>query len=224
MADWWNGLDDVLRVLYCIAIPATLLLVIQTIMSMASGAGEGGADVNPSDTSGLDLDVPDGGDMDLDLDALADADPSDLQHYTDGSSPGDVAAMRLLTMQTVVAFLTVFSWSSIVSIHAGTPALISIVIGLIFGAIAMFLVAKLVQVSVKLAENGTVSLKNAIGESGRVYLPIAARSGTPGKVMLQVQGQLIECGAVTQGESIETGANVRVIDLRGDLLVVEREE
>lgn len=42
--------------------------------------------------------------------------------------------------------------------------------------------------------------------------------------MLQVQGQLIECGAVTQGEAIETGANVRVIDLRGDLLVVEREE
>lgn len=40
MADWWNGLDDVLRVLYCIAIPATLLLVIQTIMSMASGAGK----------------------------------------------------------------------------------------------------------------------------------------------------------------------------------------
>lgn len=224
MADWWNGLDEVLRVLYCIAIPATLLLVIQTIMSMAGGAGEGGADVNPSDTSGLDLDVPDGGDMDLDLDVLADADPSDLQHYTDGSSPGDVTALRLLTMQTVVAFLTVFSWSSIVSIHAGTPALTGILVGLVFGVLAMFLVAKLVQVSAKLAENGTVSLKNAIGESGRVYLPIAARNGTPGKVMVQVQGQLIECGAVTQGEAIETGANVRVVDLRGDLLVVEREE
>lgn len=222
MADWWNSLDEVLRVLYCIAVPATLLLVIQTVMSLAGGDG-GGEGVNFSDTSGLDLDVPDGGDMDLDLDALADADPSDLQHYTDGSSPGDAAAMRLLTLQTIVAFLTVFSWSSIVSIHAGTAALPSIVLGLVLGAAGMFLVAKLVQASARLAENGTVSLKNAIGESGRVYLPIAAQGGAPGKVMVQVQGQLMECGAVTEGEAIGTGASVRVVDLRGDLLVVERE-
>lgn len=179
-------------VLYCIAIPATLLLVIQTIMSMASRRrGKAGADVNPSDTSGLDLDVPDGGDMDLDLDALADADPSDLQHYTDGSSPGDVAAMRLLTMQTVVAFLTVFSWSSIVSIHAGTPALISIVIGLIFGAIAMFLVAKLVQVSVKLAENGTVSLKTQLARAGGYICRLRRTAARPARSCFRCRASLL---------------------------------
>jgi|MucameStandDraft_1065616.scaffolds.fasta_scaffold08306_6 membrane protein implicated in regulation of membrane protease activity len=219
MIVWWESLSDILRVLYCMAVPSTLLLVIQTLMSMlGSDSGEG---VNYSDTSGLDLDVPDGADVNLDFDL---PDQMDMQHYTDGSSPGDATAMRLLTLQTIVAFLTVFSWSSIASIHAGTEPLFSLLFGLVLGGIAMFLVAKLVQASSKLAENGTISLKNAIGENGRVYLPIAAKGVSPGKVMVQVQGQLRECSAITEGDAIPTGTSVRIVDLRGDMLIVEREE
>lgn len=232
MAEWWNGLDNVLRVLYCIAAPATLLLVIQTVLSVAGGLGDGGEGVNFSDTSGLDM--PDS-DLDTDWGELADADVGDLAapeqdggpmpHHTDGSGPGDAAVFRLLTLQTVVAFLTVFSWSAIVSISTGAPALRSIVIGLALGVAAMFLVAKLVQASRRLVENGTVNLKNAIGESGKVYLPIPPESRGEGKIMLQVQGQLAEFSAVTYGKrQLPTGMIVRVTDVLGDALVVEAEE
>ena len=41
------------RVFYCIAIPATLIIVIQTILLMI-GIGHGGEGVEFSDTSGID--------------------------------------------------------------------------------------------------------------------------------------------------------------------------
>ena len=32
MYEWWEGLSGILKVLYIIAIPSTLLLVVQTVM------------------------------------------------------------------------------------------------------------------------------------------------------------------------------------------------
>lgn len=227
MLEWWNGLNNLLRILYCVAIPATLLLLLQTILSLAGGLGNGGEGVNFSDTSGLDM--PDGGadfDLDVDLDFM---DSIDIHHagghgvHTDGSAPGDAAVFRLLTLQTFVTFLTVFSWSSIVSISTDCPPLPSLLLGLTLGVVAMLLIAKMVQASHRLVESGTFNPQNAIGESGKVYLPIPP--GGTGKVMLPVQGQLSEWDAVaTEPETIPTGATVRVIDLRSGVLVVEREE
>lgn len=224
MVAWWDGLSNLLRALYCIAIPATIILVLQTILSVAGGIGDGGEGVNFSDTSGLDL--PDGGAVDdIDLAELGDGDPAELRHYSDGSSPGDGAALRLLTLQTVVAFLTVFSWTAIVSVQAGAGGLAGVLIGLVLGVLAMFLVAKMVQASAKLTENGTVDLQNALGESGKVYLPIPAAGQGEGKIMLQLQGSLRECEAITLSEqALPTGTVVRVTDLRNGLLVVEQEE
>lgn len=233
MLEWWNGLDNLLRILYCVAIPATLLLLLQTILSLAGGLGNGGEGVNFSDTSGLDL--PDGGaDFDLDLDL--DFDLGDIHHggglsdgghghgvHTDGSAPGDAAVFRLLTLQTFVTFLTVFSWSSIVSLSTDWPPLPSLLLGLALGVVAMLLIAKMVQVSHRLAESGTFNPQNAIGESGKVYLPIPP--GGTGKVILPVQGQLSEWDAVAaESQTIPTGTPVRVIDLRSGVLVVERED
>lgn len=221
MTEWWNALDNVLRVLYCIAIPSTLILLIQTVLSVVGGMADGGTAVNPSDTSGLDLDIQT--DTDTDLSELSDADFDDLSRH-DGSGVHDGSVLRLLTLQGVVAFLTVFGWSSIVAISTGSNETVSMLIGLVLGLIAMFLVAKLVQASQKLAENGTLNVRNAIGECGRVYLPIPPAGAGEGKVMLQVQGQLNEFSAITMSsEPLSTGAVVRVTDLRGELLVVEKE-
>ena len=60
MFEWWNSLGITMQVFYCIAIPATLIIVIQTILLMI-GIGHGGEGVEFSDTSGIDGlgDVPD---------------------------------------------------------------------------------------------------------------------------------------------------------------------
>ena len=217
MTAWWESLSATLRILYCIAAPSTLILVIQTLMSLLGGL-DGGAGANPSDTSGLDLDLPEGG-ADFDAPDLSDLD------YTDGSSHSDSTLFRVFTLQGIVAFLTVFSWSTIGAISSGAPPTGSIAVGIALGAAAMLAIAKLVQATSRLTENGTIDLKNGIGERGQVYIIIPANGDGAGKVMLKVQSSLIECSAITrESAALKTGTPVRVIDVVGDTLVVECDE
>ncbi len=213
MQAWWEGLSMTLRVLYCIAIPSTLVLVLQMVLSMLGGESDAGVDI--SDTSGLDLGM--GADTGMDTDVLTDA-----PDVVDGGNPADFGNLKLLTLQTIVTFLTVFSWVSIVCVSAGMQVLPSVLLGTAFGTAMMFLVAKLVQASAKLAENGILNLNNAIGETATVYLQIPPKGRGEGKVTMQLQGRFGEFDAVCESEqAIPTGAQVLVTDVLGDTLVVE---
>ncbi|HVI39905.1 MAG TPA: NfeD family protein [Anaerovoracaceae bacterium] len=217
MIDWWNGLDMVLKFLYCVAIPATLILVIQTILSLFGGF-EGGAGVDFSDTSGIDFN---GG---SDIGEISDAaDMGGAHHFSDGGNPADFSIMSMLSLQGIVTFLTVMGWTSIVAIVSGTPAFLGILVGAVLGFLAMYAAAKIIHASRKLTESGTLNLSNAIGETGRVYIPIPA-SGT-GKITMNVQGRYIEGEAISiEEKTLPTGAMVRVIDVRNDVLVVEEDQ
>lgn len=219
MSEWWEGLSMLLKTLYCIAFPSTLLLVLQTLLSMF-GAHYGGLGDNPSDTSGLDLDSDLSGGHDLDI-----GHHGGIAHgHVDGGDPSDFASMQLFTLQTVVAFFTVFSWSSIVLVSSQVPNIVGVGAGLALGILTMFLVAKIVMLSRRLTENGTVNLSNAIGEYATVYIPCPPRDEGLGKVTMTVQGRLMELSAVSCGEeTIKTGTRVRVVDLQGDTVVIEKE-
>ena len=92
MEVWWNGLSHVLKILYCIAIPATLIFVIQTFLSFIGGL-EGGEGIHFSDTSGLDLDTPD-------MDFIDASDIGELSHdISEAIGAGDGAVLRVLTLQ-----------------------------------------------------------------------------------------------------------------------------
>ena len=97
-SEWWNGLELFTQVMYCVALPSTLILIIQSIMIIA-GFGGDGAGVNPSDTSGLgDVDIS-GGDMgDI-------SDISDIPDVTDGGNPADLGTLHFFTVQGVITFL-----------------------------------------------------------------------------------------------------------------------
>ena len=51
MADWWNSLTDLQRIFACVGIPATLVLVVQTVLLLL-GIGDGESDVDPD---GIDI-------------------------------------------------------------------------------------------------------------------------------------------------------------------------
>lgn len=219
MQAWWESLTEVLRVLYCIAVPSSLILLLQLILATIGGHSDGGLEF--SDTSGIDgIDSIDGIDLDLDGDGIPDISVQDLP--ADGGNPADFGTFRLLTLQTIVTFLAVFSWVSIICISSGMPVLGGIWLGIICGAVMMATVAKLVQVSSKLAENGILNLKNAIGETATVYVPIPPKNTGNGKITMQLQGRFCELEATTDSEKmIETGKQVLVTDVLGDVLVVE---
>ncbi len=212
MQAWWESLSQVQHVLYCIAVPSTLILVLQMLLTMFGGQGDGGVDV--SDTSGLDLTVDAGADADIA------GDVPDIVH--DGGNPSDFGNLKLLTLQTIVTFLTVFSWVSIVCVGSGMKTLPSVLLGAVCGAVMMLIVAKMVQMSSKLVENGIINLKNAIGETATVYLQVPPKGNGEGKVTMLLQGRFGEFDAVNAGSRpLPTGTQVLVTDVLGDALVVE---
>lgn len=214
---WWDTLTLTQQILYCIAIPTTLLLVLQTILLLI-GIG-GGEAVNPTDSSGLDLDTALDA-PDITQDALSSIDGE----ITDGTVPGDFTVASIFTFQGVVAFLTIFSWSSLAGIASGLNIFVSMLIGFVLGAGAMIGVAKLIQLSARLAHNGTINPKNLLGAKGRVYLSIPPAQSGIGKVTLYAGERFVECEAITEDtQGIPTNYPIRVIDIRGDKLVVEKE-
>lgn len=213
---WWDGLQLAEQILYCIAVPATLILIIQIILMLA-GMGDHGAGINPSDTSGLDVtDGFDGVDGDI-------SDISDLSDH-DISSPHDLADFRLLSVQSVIAFLCIFGWSGIAALACGAEPWLAIAIGAVLGFGAMFLVAKIIQWSSKLTQNGNFNVKNLLGENGTVYIPIPPKGEGTGKINISCGERFLEFDAVTEEEkTLATGSAVRVIDIiAGSTLVVEK--
>lgn len=228
MTEWWESLSALVRVLYCIAVPSTLLLLLQTILSISGFGGD--SDVNISDTSGIDMgdisgadfgdvgDIGDIGDLGDVSDLSADVPDADVPVHSSYSS------LQLFTVQGIVAFLAVSGWVSIAALSSGVPSAGAIPLGLVAGFFAMYGIAKLVQISKKLTENGTIDFRNAIGENATVYIPIPPAGEGEGKVTLTLQGRFMECSAVSnERELLKTGTAVRVTDLNGEVLVVERE-
>jgi NfeD-like. len=215
IVEWWDGLDGILKMLYCIAVPATLVLLIQTVLSLHGGF-EGGGGVDVSDTSGLDF---------HDGSHIANSD-TDWDHTLgDGGNPADFSIMSMLTLQGLATFLTVMGWSSIAAISTGTSATLSIIVGLVLGFAAMYAAARLIHASRRLAESGTLDLRHAVGETGRVYIPIPAEGKGEGKITMQLQGRYIECSAITfENKLLPTGEMVRVTDVRNELLIVEEDQ
>lgn len=214
---WWGALELAEQIMYCIAIPATLVLIIQTVM-ICIGFGQGGEGIGFSDTSGIEgLDAPDS------LEAFDSAEI--LDSTGDGGNPADFASMRLFTVQGVVAFLCVFGWSGIICLGSGLHIALSIVISLVLGLAALLGVAKIIQLSGRLAQNGNFNIKNAIGEIGKVYIPIPEEQKGTGKITISVGERFLEFDAVTEGEALSSNTSVRVTDVFSEnVLVVEKAE
>ncbi len=139
-----------------------------------------------------------GGDMDVDGDVDMDTD-------------ADGAGFQFITFKNLVGFFTVFSWTGIACIRSGMSTAMVIIISVICGLIMMTLMATLFYFLTRLIEDGSMRMKNAIGRTGEVYLPIKANNGGFGKVQISIQGSVHEIQAVTEDEEdLSVGTVVKV--------------
>lgn len=222
MIAWWQSLTTLEQALLYLAVPATLVLLIQTLLLFIGGVSGGGAE-------GVDLDgdgVPDMAGLDLDGDGIPDITGPDLDG--DGapdSAEGPSQSLHILTVRGVVAFLTLFGWGGLWLCQL-LPGAAAVFLAVPIGFAGMVAIALIVRQAMRLQYDGTLNIRNAVGKRGTVYLTIPARRAAPGKVSVTVQEQLREFEAVTSRESpIPTGSAVRVVGLTEDnLLLVEAED
>lgn len=210
MGAWWNALDLTVQILYCIAIPSSLILVIQAILLLV-GFGGSGEGVNPSDTTGL-------------SDADADFSPGDAGDAGDIGG-AEFGILKIFSLQGVMIFFCVFGWASIILIGAGAHTAIALIAAFLLGFLAMYGVARLLYLFSRLGQNGTFDTKNLLGAKATVYVPIPAKGGGRGKVTVALAERYMEYEAETDaGEVILTNTPVRIVDIRGEILVVECDE
>lgn len=213
---WWQSLTTLEHILLYLAVPATLILLIQTILLFLGGVMDGGeADL---DNDGPDWDT----DLDSDLDGDLDGPDGDAHVLGDHDGPdmeeaGQAAAgLHLFTLRGIVAFLTLFGWGSLWLCQLGVLPAVALFLGVWMGLAGMVAIAVVVRQAVRLQYDGTLDIRNAVGLTGSVYLTVPAGRAGQGKVNVLVQEQLREFDAVSDSsQPIPTGADIVVTGLAG---------
>lgn len=210
--EWWNSLGITSQIFYCIAVPATLVLLIQTVM-MLVGFGDDGDGIGD-------------GDLD-DIDALPDDTASGVFGEDNVSETPDLAGLdglRIFTLRGIIAFFVVFGWVGVVMEDANAHLAATISVATASGFAMMVALALLFRYAMKLRNDGNADNRNAIGVSGKVYLAVPPTRSGEGKVHVMLQGSFVERSAVTdEPEAIPTGAEIVVVGVSGQVdLVVKR--
>lgn len=210
MIAWWNNLELATQIFYCIAVPSTLILLIQTLLLL--------------------LGIGDDGDFD---DVTPDPIPDDLASGDGVFGENSVSetpdfhgleGLRLLTFRGIVAFFVVFGWVGVAMDASGASLWLTLPIAFLCGFAIMLLLAILFRAIMKLRSDGNTDNRNAIGTAGKVQLTIPPARTGEGKVHVMLQGSYVERNAVTDDtEAIPTGCEIVVVGVSGQTdLVVRR--
>lgn len=155
---------------------------------------------------------------------IPDQDLPDGRTYVDRADHVHGSGFRLFTMQGIIAFFCIFGWSGLLFLKGGLPVWGASLLAFVCGFAALFLMGLALWGMQKIQSDGTLNVKYALGRSGEVYIPIPGQRKEPGKVMVEVQDQLMEFEAVTdEDEKIPTGTQVTVIGItKGTTLIVTK--
>ena len=185
IATWWAELSPLMKVLWGITLSASLIFIIQSILTFV------GADVES--------------DFDVDVDTSMDG--SDLSNIEGGSN--------LYTFRNFVNFILGFGWSMILLQDSITSTAVLVIVSDLIGVALVALVMWLFKWLSSMQQSGNIDLQRvAAGCEGKVYLTIPASRSGSGKVQIAIAGAVREYDAVTESETpLKNGASIRVVDV-----------
>ena len=222
---WFQSLVLMEQIFAVCAVPATVVLVLQTAMLLFGLGGSGGSDSDlDSDVSG----VGDGADMDAGGTDIYDGHDFDVGHDFDAGHGHDHngstadTGLRLFTVRGIITFFTLFGWTGLACMQSFGEPTVSIMVAFLVGIAGMAVTAFIMKSVLRLQSDGTVDLTNALGKSASVYIRIPKERSGRGKVNVIVQEQLRELSAVTdEGFDLPTDSEVVVVGMTsGDTLLV----
>ena len=183
---WWASLTVAMKLLWGVTLAASLVFIIQSILTFIGADGGDG---------GIEADVDTGFDSEA----------------ADATVEGGT---NLYTFRNFVNFFLGFGWSAILlqdKIHSVTLLIVvSVVIGVALVALVMYLFKWLSSMQ----QSGNINLyKAAVGCSGSVYLTIPGERKGEGKVQLSINNSVREYNALTDGPTLKTGTQIRVVEV-----------
>ncbi|MBR6562528.1 MAG: hypothetical protein IKK70_01150 [Clostridia bacterium] len=205
MMEWWEAIGSAGQIFACIGIPATIILLIQTVLTLIGMGGDSDAD---------------GADIDSDFDADGVDEGVELD---DVDSDGLDAGLRVFTLRGIIAFFSVMGWVGVICCGSGMNLALSILIAVASGTLAMVVIAVLMKWLFGLQYDGTEDIRDALGVSGTVYLRIPPSRSGKGKISAIIQGKLCEKYAVTDEETmINRDEEVTVVGISGEETLIVR--
>ncbi len=185
-----------MQVLWAITLSASLIFVIQTVMTFL---GIGGQDFDTDVDGGFDSSFNDG---------AFDADPS----------------MSLLTFRNLVNFCLGFGWTAILLGEriksTGLLIIVSVIVGVLLVAAVMWIFKWLSGMQ----QTGNIDVRrSAVGCEGKVYLTVPGGREGEGKVQISINNAVREYDAVTDGDTIPTGRPIRVTEVINDYTLLVEE-
>lgn len=199
MITWWTSLSTTMQVLWAVTLSASLIFIIQSILTFIGLGGDGG----------IDTDVDASGDVDFSGgDGSFDADPS----------------MNLLTFRNLVNFCLGFGWTAVLLNDSIKSDVVLIIVATIVGIGLVAFVMWLFKWLSGMQQNGNIDIrKSAVGCEGKVYLTIPAEREGEGKVQITINNAVREYDAITDGDTIKTGTAIKVTDVINDYTLLVEE-
>lgn len=191
MTEWWISLTPIMKVLWAVTLAASLIFIIQSVMTFLGADTEG-------------IDSPDG------LDGVDGIDGVDGADGVDAPATG----ANLYTFRNLVNFLLGFGWTAILlqgSVKSvGLLLVVSVFVGVGLVAVVMLLFKWLSGMQ----QSGNINVyKAAVGCQGNVYLTIPAERSGEGKVQITINNSVREYNAITEGDKIPTGTPITVVEV-----------
>lgn len=138
-----------------------------------------------------------------------------------GSTDVETDAGGLGLLKGFLTFISVSSWVIKILLVGEHSMTIAVIVGVLTGAVAFFLLNYMLQLLQSNQENVNWNIEDALFQKGVVYLKVPSGEGN-GIVQINVKGAVRELKAKTKSEqAISTGDSVMVIDVDESYVIVE---
>jgi hypothetical protein len=183
--EWWNSLTTLNQTFYAAAAFFSVFFLWQLIAAIV-GLGSEEVDTADADVAG------------------------DVHHDFAAESAEAMDAFRLISIRSMISFLTLFTWGGALYLNWGMRRTTAIGYAVLWGLGGMVTVALILYGLRKLAQRGTSDLATCVGERGTVYLDIPEDGA--GEVRVPVSGMLSHVRArCAGGRPLKAGVAVRVV-------------
>ncbi|WP_342332323.1 hypothetical protein [Pedobacter sp. FW305-3-2-15-E-R2A2] len=138
----------------------------------------------------------------------------------DGSLDHPDEPFQLFSFRNLINFLLGLSWTGISFYQLIENRTLLIALGVAVGVgfvLLFFVIIKQIQ---KLGEDNSFKIESTLKKTCTVYLRIPAERKGTGKVQISINGSFRELDAITDGELIESGSTVMIINIQTQNLVL----